>query len=57
MYIVDFTGKDFHYFNYFDKENNAFDYVERLKRIYRNHYDSIRVLSVVLEVMANESKR
>lgn len=57
MYIVDSTGQDFHYVDYFDKEENAFDYVERMKRIYRGNYIHLRVFSVLLEVKVNESKR
>lgn len=57
MYIVDTVGSDFHYVDYFDKEENAFDYVERMKRIYRDNYICVRVLSVLLEVKVNESKR
>lgn len=57
MYIVDTVGSDFHYVDYFDKEENAFDYVERMKRIYRDNYIHVRVLSVLLEEKVNESKR
>lgn len=57
MYIVDHIGPNFHNKWYFDKEETAFDCVERLKRNYCGIHTTIRIYTTILEVKTDESER